>query len=32
MKQTEEKIYLGETTDTAAALKQSSDEVNALFQ
>jgi multiple sugar transport system substrate-binding protein len=32
MKQTEEKIYLGETTDAAAALKQSSDEVNALFQ
>ena len=32
MTQTEEKIYLGETTDAAAALKQASDEVNALFQ
>jgi ribosomal protein S20 len=32
MQQTEEKIYLGETPDAAAALKQASDEVNALFQ
>lgn len=32
MTQTEEKIYLGETTDVAAALKQANDEVNALFQ
>jgi multiple sugar transport system substrate-binding protein len=32
MTQTEEKIYLGETTDVAGALKAANDEVNALFQ
>jgi hypothetical protein len=32
MTQTEEKIYLGEVDDIAAALKQANDEVNALFQ
>ncbi len=32
MTQTEEKIYLGQTTDVAAALKQANDEVNALFK
>jgi multiple sugar transport system substrate-binding protein len=32
MQQTEEKIYLGETTDVAGALKEANDEVNALFQ
>ncbi|MCK6627776.1 MAG: sugar ABC transporter substrate-binding protein [Anaerolineae bacterium] len=32
MTQVEEKIYLGETTDVAAALKAANDEVNALFQ
>jgi multiple sugar transport system substrate-binding protein len=31
MQQVEEKIYLGQTPDAAAALKQGSDEVNALF-
>lgn len=32
MRQVEEEIYLGETEDTAAALKAANDEVNALFQ
>ncbi len=32
MTQTEEKIYLGETTDVGAALTAANDEVNALFK